>query len=70
MDPETPHHQPLLKHHALSKKPWQQLMKELTGVDLLTCPKCGKATLLRISLHSLSYLTLSIQGPVPILDSS
>lgn len=70
MDPETPHLQPLLKHHALSKKPWQHLMKELTGIDLQICPKCGKGTLLKISLHSLSYLTLSIEGPVPILDSS
>jgi hypothetical protein len=70
MNPQASHYQPLLKHHASSKKPWQQLMKELTGIDLHICPKCGKGTLLRINLNSLTYLSLSIEGPVPILDSS
>jgi hypothetical protein len=70
MDPESPHYQPLPKHHVLSNKPWQQLMKELTGVDPHICPKCGKATLLRISLNPLTCLSLSIEGPVPVLDSS
>jgi hypothetical protein len=68
--PADGHHQPFLKQDAQSNKPWHQLMKELTGVDLHTCPKCGKGTLLRISLSSLTYLSLLIETPVAILDSS
>ncbi len=67
-NPEHRHHQPSLNQDP--KKPWHQLMKELTGVDLHTCPKCGKGTLLRISLSSLTYSSLLIETPVAILDSS
>jgi hypothetical protein len=68
--PEDGHHQPFLKQDPQSNKPWHQLMKELTGVDLHTCPKCGKGTLLRIRLSSVTHPSLLIQTPVAILDSS
>jgi len=69
-NPEARHHQPFLKQNEQSNKPWQQLMKELTGLDLHTCPKCGKGKLVRIRLSSLTFLSLRIQTPVAILDSS
>jgi hypothetical protein len=68
--PEDPHHQSFLKQSEQSNKAWHQLMKELTGVDLHTCPKCGKGTLVRIRFDFLTYLKPLIEGPVAILDSS
>jgi hypothetical protein len=69
-NPAARHHQPFLKQNEQSNKAWQQLMKELTGVDLHTCPKCGNGTLVRIRLDFLTYLKPLIETPVAILDSS
>jgi hypothetical protein len=69
-NPEDRHHQPSLKQNEQSNKAWQELIKELTGLDLHTCPKCGKGTLVRIRLDFLTYLKPLIEAPVAILDSS
>jgi hypothetical protein len=46
-------------------KTWQEMMQDLTGINLTLCPQCGKGRLVRFKLsdtqHSLSP---------PIWDSS
>jgi hypothetical protein len=59
-----------LKHDGQSIKGWQQLMKALTGVDLLTCPKCGKGSMKKIPLYLLTDLKMLIEPSVAIWDSS
>jgi hypothetical protein len=46
-------------------KTWQQMMEDLTGINLTLCPQCGKGRLVRFKLS----LTLHSPSP-PIWDSS
>lgn len=69
-NPQAGQLKPSLKYNAQTKTAWQELMQQLTGVDLLTCPRCGKGTLIRFPLDWLSYLRGLVAAPVQILDSS
>lgn len=43
----------ILKHC----KTWQEVMLSLTGIDLTTCPKCGRGTLVRSKLTTVDQIS-------------
>jgi hypothetical protein len=50
---KPPHHKETKdqKHDALNEtKTWQEMLWELTGIDLTTCPNCGKGRIIRSKL--------------------
>ena len=58
-----------LKDHKLEAPPeaktWQEMMRDLTGVDVTVCPQCGQGRLIRVLVnHGESGLA------PPIWDSS
>jgi hypothetical protein len=64
------HNHLMAKENGQSHHNWQELMKEVTGIDLAVCPQCGKGTLLRVRLSFAHYISLLIDTPITILDSS
>jgi len=50
---KPPHHEEPKdqKHDPPSEtKTWQEMLRELTGIDLTTCPNCGKGRIIRFKL--------------------
>ena len=50
---------------STTTKTWQEMIHHLTGIDLTTCPQCGKGRLIRFKLTGIEH----ILAP-PIWDSS
>ena len=48
-------------------KTWRDTMLEITGIDLITCPKCGKGNLVRFRLTAYGD---DLYFPPTIWDSS
>jgi hypothetical protein len=46
-------------------KTWQEMMEDLTGINLTLCPQCGKGRLVRCKLTDAYRIS-----PLTILDSS
>ena len=40
-------------------KTWQQMMEDLTGINLTLCPRCGKGRLVRFKLTDASAFTIA-----------
>ena len=54
----------------IAPKTWQELLYTLTGVDLKTCPKCGKGILIRSPLTPFPTTKMLLYATGTLLDSS
>jgi len=54
----------------LAPKTWQELLYTLTGINLKTCPKCGKGILIRSPLTLFPTTKMLLYAPGTLLDSS